>query len=106
MSNLRLTFDALSTANVVRGPTLDGGYYLIGSCQPQPALFNWERRDGTTLCRETQARAEAYGARVTLLPSWYDIDTREDVERLVDDLLKHENGARHARRFLARERLL
>ncbi len=42
VSNLRLTFDALSTANVVLGPTLDGGYYLIGSCQPQPALFNWE----------------------------------------------------------------
>ena len=106
VSNLRRAFDALSTAKVVLGPTLDGGYYLIGSCQPQPALFTWEQLDGTTVCRETQARAEAYGARVTLLPPWYDIDTREDMERLVDDLRTQENGARHTRRFLARERLL
>ena len=42
------------------------------------------------------ARAEAENLRVTLLPEWYDVDTAEDLERLLrevqrypDDLLKH-----------------
>lgn len=106
VSNLRQAFDALSTATVVLGPTLDGGYYLIGSCQPQPALFKWEQLDAATVCKETQARAEASGARVALLAPWYDVDTREDVERLAGDLRLHANVARHTRRFLAREQLV
>lgn len=103
---LRRAFDALATADVVLGPTLDGGYYLIGSCRPQPALFSWEHLDSATVCAETRARAEASGARVTLLPPWYDVDTREDVERLVDELRRQDTGAHHTRRFLVRELLV
>ncbi len=97
---LRAAFDALAEAQVVLGPTLDGGYYLIGACQPQPALFSWERLDGATVCRQTQARAEAGGARVALLSPWYDVDTAEDFDRLVDELGARADGAPRTRRFL------
>ena len=106
LSHLRSAFNALSTTTIVLGPTLDGGYYLIGACQPQPALFRWEQLDGATVCNDTRARAEASGHRVTLLPPWYDIDTSEDVDRLVDALRTETGAARRTRQFLVRQGLL
>ena len=97
---LRSAFDRLAGHNVVLGPTLDGGYYLIGACRPQPALFQWEALDSATLCRQTRARAESAGARVAMLPSWYDVDTPEDLDHLISDLRRHSGGAIRTRRFL------
>ena len=99
---LQSAFDALGSADVVLGPTMDGGYYLIGACQSQPALFKWEHLDSTTICAQTHVRAEALGLRVRVLPSWYDVDTSEDLQRLVDDLRLHPGGAPHTREFLMR----
>src|SRR5919201_4785923 len=79
---LRSAFEQLTGDAVVLGPTLDGGYYLIGACRPRPALFEWEHLDSATVCWQTRQRAEALGARVRLLPAWYDVDTAEDLERL------------------------
>ena len=98
--HLRSAFDELANDVVVLGPTIDGGYYLIGACRPQPALFRWDRLDSATICRKTRERAEALGARVALLPEWYDIDTAEDLERLVDELRSHAHGAPRTRHFL------
>lgn len=97
---LQLAFDALISTDVVLGPTIDGGYYLIGACQSQPALFQWQHLDSAMICDQTQARAEARGLRVELLPNWFDVDTAEDLERLVDDLRAHANGALRTRAFL------
>jgi len=102
-SYLRSALDQLADDVVVLGPTLDGGYYLIGACRPQPALFRWGRLEGATICRETRERAECLGARVALLPEWYDIDTAADLERLVDEFRSHAHGAPRTRRFLKRE---
>ena len=103
---LRSAFDKLADADaVVLGPTLDGGYYLIGACRPRPTLFQWERLDSATICRQTHERAEALGATVGLLPSWYDVDTAEDLQRLVDELGRHPERAPHTARFLSSDRL-
>ncbi len=99
---LQSAFDTLGSADVVIGPTMDGGYYLIGACQSQPALFQWEHLDSATICAQTQARAEARGLHVALLPNWYDVDTSEDLQRLVDDLRLHPGGAPRTREFLMR----
>jgi len=98
---MRLAFDALDAADVVLGPTIDGGYYLIGARQSQPALFQWEHLDSATICAQTQARAEALGLRVDVLPSWFDVDTSEDLDRLVDDLRSRADSAPRTRDFLA-----
>lgn len=103
---LQSGFDALGTADIVLGPTIDGGYYLIGACQSQPALFQWEHLDSATICEKTQARAVAHGLRVDMLPSWFDVDTSEDLEQLVDDLRLHPDGAPRTRQFLAQHSYL
>ena len=99
---LRAALDQLTGDVVVLGPTLDGGYYLIGACRPRPALFDWEQLDGVTICQQTLARAEAMGARVALLPPWYDVDTAGDLERLRDELRSYPSRAPHTFRYLQR----
>jgi len=100
---VRSAFDLLTGDAVVLGPTLDGGYYLIGACRPRPALFDWEELDSATICQQTRARAEALGARVALLPPWYDVDTADDLERLIEELRNYPNRAPHTFDFLERD---
>ena len=100
---LRSAFDQLSGDAVVLGPTLDGGYYLIGACRPRPALFDWEHLDSAKVCWQTHQLAEALGARVALLPPWYDVDTAEDLERLGEELRSYPSRAPHTCRFLERD---
>ena len=44
------------------------------------------------------------GARVALLEPWYDVDTAEDLERLLDEFRSHQFGAPRTRRMLAEEK--
>ncbi len=97
---LRLAFDQLTHDTVVLGPTLDGGYYLIGACRPRPTLFQWDPLDSATICRQTKERAEDLGAPVVLLPSWYDVDTPDDLAYLVAQLQVPGSDAARTRRFL------
>ena len=99
---LRSAFDQLTGDAVVLGPTFDGGYYLIGACRPRPALFEWEHLDSARVCWQTRQLAEALGARVALLPPWYDVDTAEDLGRLVEELRSYPSRAPHTCRFLER----
>ena len=85
---------------VVLGPTLDGGYYLIGACQPRSQLFDWQQLDSATVCEQTRARAEALGATVHMLPKWYDVDTAEDLERICAELRQTPSRAPRTFRFL------
>ena len=70
------------------------------ACRPRSALFDWEQLDGARICEQTRARAEALGVRVTMLPAWYDVDTAEDLERLIEELRSYPSRARHTVRFL------
>jgi rSAM/selenodomain-associated transferase 1 len=100
---VRAALNQLEGDAVVLGPTLDGGYYLIGACRPRPALFDWQQLDSATICQLTAERAAALGARVTLLPSWYDVDTADDLERLTDELRNYPSRAPHTFRFLQQD---
>jgi len=76
----------LNRADLVLGPSEDGGYYLIGLKSVRPELFrgiDWST-DRVTI--QTLRRAEKLGWRVSLLPSWYDVDTPADLERLEREL--------------------
>ena len=69
-------------AEVVLGPTDDGGYYLIGLPQPLPGLLAnvaWSTPNALT---DTLRNAAALGRRTSLLPPWYDVDTPNDFQRL------------------------
>lgn len=75
-------FESLETdmADVVFGPAIDGGYYLIGMRRLWDGVFDrvpWSVPE--TLDKNLQRAAEL-GLRSTLLPAWHDIDTVEDLE--------------------------
>lgn len=69
-------------ADVVLGPTPDGGYYLLALRAPQPALFERVPWGGSRVLAVTLERARAAGLRVHLLPPTFDVDTRADLAAL------------------------
>ncbi len=86
---LRLT-DALDYAahrDLVLGPSLDGGYYLIGLRKIIPTCFADMPWGGPTVLVETLRRAQQAGAAVTLLEPWYDVDDPEDLRVLRSHLI-------------------
>lgn len=73
-------------ADVVFGPTDDGGYYLVGARQPQPSLFDGVAWGTEAALTQTAANAARLGLRCHLLPEWHDVDTGEDLARLRREL--------------------
>jgi len=74
------------TADVVFGPTEDGGYYLVGARQPQPGLFDGVAWSTEAALTQTAANAARLNLRCHLLPAWHDVDTGEDLARLQQEL--------------------
>lgn len=73
-------------ADVVLGPTDDGGYYLVGLRQPAPGLFESVAWSTPLAYAHTAANAARLGLRLHVLPPWYDIDTPDDLARLRREL--------------------
>lgn len=69
----------LASHDLVLGPALDGGYYLIGLTRPTPALFTDIPWSTDRVCALTQAKAEALGLKTSTLPAFRDLDTIEDL---------------------------
>jgi len=89
--------------DVVVGPTEDGGYYLIGMRAPCPALFASMPWSTPTVLGRTLERAQHLALRVACLPTWFDVDTGADLERLRVELEATPGGSpRHTREFLGR----
>jgi rSAM/selenodomain-associated transferase 1 len=73
---------------VVLGPSIDGGYYLIGLKQPHRRLF--EDIDWSTerVLVQSLARAREIDLPVHQLPSWYDVDDLDALRVLVGELFE------------------
>jgi uncharacterized protein len=78
---LRQAADALSGQDLVLGPTVDGGYYLIGMRGRQPGLFSDMPWSTSAVFEETMKRVQALGLTVEKLPRLYDVDTADDLRR-------------------------
>jgi rSAM/selenodomain-associated transferase 1 len=92
------------TTDLVLGPADDGGYYLIGLKRPCRALFDNIPWSGPTVLTDTLRRAATQRLQVAMLPSWFDIDTPDDLARLRHDLAAADiTVAPHTRRFLFNE---
>ena len=92
----------LAHSDVVLGPAEDGGYYLIGMRQTQPGLFTDIAWSSSRVAAQTLERAAALGLTVAQLPSWYDVDTPAELERLRGELVAQPLGiAPCTRAFLA-----
>ena len=73
-------------ADVVLGPSDDGGYYLIGLRARQPRLLCEVPMSTPTVLIDTLSIAKELSLHVALLPIWYDVDTATELRRLVNDL--------------------
>jgi rSAM/selenodomain-associated transferase 1 len=96
-------FDRLTDADVVLGPTRDGGYYLIGLKKPQPHLLRHVQMSTPHVLADTLSLAEDTGLVVSLLPTWYDVDTIDDLYQLDGEIARLSSGgiAAATRRWLS-----
>lgn len=74
----------LATHDVVIGPALDGGYYLIGLREPMPELFTEMPWSTNQVLPETLKRLERIGKKPLLLETLSDCDRPEDLKRWPD----------------------
>jgi uncharacterized protein len=73
---------ALEQADLVLGPTDDGGFYLIGLRRAAPGLFEGVRWSTEHALGDTLAQARRLRLRYGLLSPGYDVDEMEDLGRL------------------------
>ncbi len=75
-------FERLQSADLVLGPTNDGGYYLIGCGRRLPPVFEDIPWSSSGVLGETVRRLADPSWRLALLPPWYDVDTLGDWQML------------------------
>lgn len=79
VSLLRRSLTLLRRAPVVIGPSLDGGYYLLGMRGTMPDIFRGVRWGGARVLAQTAARLKRQGWPYALGPCWYDVDRWSDL---------------------------
>jgi rSAM/selenodomain-associated transferase 1 len=72
-------FERLDSSEMVVGPSLDGGYYLIGGRRDIP-VFDGIEWSTVRVFEQTIAKAKERGITCSILDEWYDIDTWEDLK--------------------------
>ena len=70
----------LREKEVVLGPSMDGGYYLVGRRKGESRIFQDVAWSTGMVLRQTLERLGTQ--TLGLLPPWYDVDTPEDAEFL------------------------
>ena len=71
----------IDEADLVVGPSSDGGYYLIGMNKPNPNLFDGILWSTDVVYKQTIFKASELGLRTIDLRTIDDIDTEEDFHR-------------------------
>ncbi len=94
LSYIQEAYQSLATAqaDVVFGPAMDGGYYLLGQRRVWPELFAnipWSSAD---VLASTLVAAHGLGLKTALLPEWQDIDNVEDLTAFHERSRLSESG--------------
>jgi rSAM/selenodomain-associated transferase 1 len=79
-------FLCLEGRDVVLGPAVDGGYYLVGCRATVPPIFEGVDWSTPQVLRQTLDRLEDTGLSLAVLPPWYDVDTPDDWRMLTGHL--------------------
>ncbi len=82
---ISIAFKSLQDHDVVVGPTVDGGYYLIGLRSPIPELFENIPWSTDTVFSLTQEKTTALGLSLKILPMLRDLDTVEDLQVFIQE---------------------
>jgi uncharacterized protein len=94
-------FRLLDEADLVVGPTTDGGYYLVGSTTVPAELFDTQRMGTGSALDSLTASARVLGLRVAFTETCYDVDEAEDLARLARELRLFPNRAPRTAAWLA-----
>lgn len=78
-SHIESALTKLEIADVVLGPSMDGGYYLIGIKSVYNELFENIEWSTHEVLSATVARCKALGLTVQLLPQLGDVDVEDDL---------------------------
>lgn len=91
-TRLHQALRALRRADVVFGEAEDGGYYLVGTWRPRPALFDDAEIEwgGPAVLATSERIAHRAGLDTGRLPPERDIDTADDLDWLRDRLAELE----------------
>jgi uncharacterized protein len=93
-------FTKLALADVVLGPSADGGYYLIG-CKPDSlrrSFFHNMLWSINKVFPETLRRIEEAGLKTSIINEWPDIDEIDDLKRFFE--ANKERGDSHVMDYL------
>jgi rSAM/selenodomain-associated transferase 1 len=93
-------FALLDRADVVLGPTADGGYYLVAARRLVPQMFRGIRWGTSRVFAQTKAALRKAGASVRLLPRDFDLDRPADLRRVARLLRKKSIRAPSLKRWL------
>ncbi len=77
--HVEATIKKLTAVDLVLGPALDGGYYLIGVRQAYPALFSEIAWGTSEVFQQTREAAAELGLSVALLEPLADVDRPADL---------------------------
>jgi rSAM/selenodomain-associated transferase 1 len=78
VADIRAAWKELKSHDLVVGPAIDGGYWLIGLRAAQPKLFEEITWSSDQVLAQTLQRAKSLGLRIQLLRILADIDTEAD----------------------------
>jgi len=87
LSYISQAIDGLVSSKIVIGPSMDGGYYLIGFSTQNltmivPHIFEEIAWSTAHVFQQTLERIRITDSSLKLLPPWYDVDTPEDLSFL------------------------
>jgi uncharacterized protein len=81
-AHIRCAFSLLKNHDVVIGPALDGGYYLIGMRNAHKALFHQMEWSTNRVFSETLKRCRQLGLSIATLPQLSDVDEWSDIAEM------------------------
>ncbi len=84
--HVQQAFDLLQRFSVVLTPALDGGYALLAARDTVPPIFENIPWSTDQVYHQTIAYLDRAGLSYSVLPLCYDIDTADDLQRLLHDL--------------------
>jgi len=84
---------ALKDADAVLGPSLDGGFYLIGLKDCPIGMLEGIQWSHSSTLAATMAKLDQFGMKTALIQPWFDVDSHDDLERLRRQLAADPSSA-------------
>ncbi|MFV0364486.1 MAG: TIGR04283 family arsenosugar biosynthesis glycosyltransferase [Suipraeoptans sp.] len=100
--DINKAFELLNEKDVVFGPTVDGGYYLVGMNKPIDKVFETKSYGHDSVLQDTICGLDE-GIRIGLTKVHEDIDTINDINKMLTRMKKNRHtGKSHVFNYLLR----